>query len=812
MNVRVAVFAPLTRTFDYRVPPELARTGELALGSRVWVPLGGRSVEGVIVSLEHEPSDAMILKPIQERVDAPPLPADLLALARWMADYYQAPLGEALRLMVPAGGRARTHKRVALTDEGRRQASAHQSVLLPPWALPLDGVERALLAKLTAHDVARSELDTALLKKLTARGLVALVDEARVAASPTDRWLTIARALEPVELGRAARRRQIYQAIAEAGELRAADLRQRDAQSGALVAQLVKDGLVSVQERPRRSDPFARFTPDRRPPPQLNAAQAHAVATVEPLIAEKKFAAFVLHGVTGSGKTEVYLQAIAHALALGRQALVLVPEIALTPQLAARFGGRFEGRVVVLHSGLADAERRMASDAIARGEANIVVGARSAVFAPLARLGVIVVDEEHDSSFKQEEGVRYHARDVALMRARAHGAVVLLGSATPSLEMFLAAQDGRLGLLELPFRATTQPLPSVELLDLRQHRPGAQLLTAPLVTALGETLARGEQALLFLNRRGFSTFVLCTSCGKSMGCPDCAVSLTYHQSQTQPGGSQRARLTCHYCGHQTPLPHKCPLCGAAKIERLGYGTEQVEERLRELFPTARVGRLDRDTAEGDGLFRILEALQKGALDIVVGTQMITKGHDFPSVTLVGVVLADQGIGLPDFRASERTFQLLAQVAGRAGRGGRAGRVLIQTYRPDHLAIDCARTHDYARFAAAELEHRRELGYPPLSRMACVRYDGVHPGEVQDVARRGGSAAAAAAKGLGSDENAVILGPSEAPLSRLKGRTRWQLFVRAKTPRAVRWLARAAADIERPSTVRATVDIDPMSML
>jgi primosomal protein N' (replication factor Y) len=587
------------------------------------------------------------------------------------------------------------------------------------------------------------------------------------------------------------------------------------------VEDLVERGLATVEERvvtgPGRAAADAPVTAADEPLPTLTPAQAEAVRALERALAAGAYAPFLLHGVTGSGKTEVYLRVIAAAIARGRRGLVLVPEIALTPQLTARFEARFGGRVAVLHSALSDRERQIAWARLERGEAAIALGARSAVFAPQPELGVVVVDEEHDSSFKQEEGVRYHGRDVALRRARAAGAVAILGSATPSLETYAAARDGRLGLLTLPERATAASLPPVEVVDLRVHKPGpGGFLTAALDEALERTLAAREQAILFLNRRGFSTFVLCRACGQPQRCKHCAVSLTYHRG--------RDRMLCHYCGFDAPAAESCGACGAAALERLGYGTEQVQAVVQERFPAARVARLDRDTAEGDGLVRLLAGVRAREIDIVVGTQMITKGHDFPSVTLVGVVLADHGMGLPDFRASERTFQLLMQVAGRAGRGDRPGRVLVQTYNPQHPAIVAARDHDYLRFFDGELQARVELGYPPAARLACVRVDGEDPRAVRAAAEHAADAVRRLCARAPADERAEVLGPAEAPLSRLKGRTRWQLFIKARSAHALRRLAREARPADAPrrgpgqgtharaGAVRISIDVDPVSTL
>jgi len=531
---------------------------------------------------------------------------------------------------------------------------------------------------------------------------------------------------------------------------------------------------------------------------------AESGGAVEP--ARKAVSAFLLHGVTGSGKTEVYLRVIATALEAGRTALVLVPEISLTPQLAARFRARFGDLVAILHSGLSESARLGEWSRLRRGEARIAVGARSAVFAPLRELGVIVVDEEHDGSFKQDEGVRYHARDVALVRAQRAGAVCVLGSATPSLESAAHAERGTYRMLTLTERPTARPMPSVEIIDLRKYMPdGEAMLSAPLRTAIGETLAAGNQTILFLNRRGFATFVLCRACGHAFRCPHCSVSLTYHRHTD--------RLSCHYCGFQQRVPDVCPSCGAAEtIERKGLGTEKVADAVAEGFPGARVARLDRDVATGAKIEAVLARVARREVDVLVGTQMVTKGHDFPGVTLVGVLCADTGLNLPDFRASERTFQLLAQVAGRAGRGDKLGRVMIQTYRPESPAVVAAAAHDYARFFAAESAARAELGYPPHGRLIAVRIDGADAQEVAQVAHRLAQLAEAAAGRPESAGQVEVRGPVPAPLERLRNRTRWQIWLRSGDRQALRRVARSLLVAEVASTVRVGLDVDPISAM
>jgi primosomal protein N' (replication factor Y) len=538
--------------------------------------------------------------------------------------------------------------------------------------------------------------------------------------------------------------------------------------------------------------------------------QAAAVAAIEARFEARRYGGFLLQGVTGSGKTEVYLRVIARALERGQGALVLVPEITLTPQLVRRYRARFGEGLAVWHSGLTDRERYDQWRLLRSGEVRVAIGVRSAVFAPVRDLAVVVVDEEHDGSFKQERGFPYHARDLALLRAARAGAVAVLGSATPSLEAYDNAAKGKLERLVLTHRATSLPMPRVEIVDLRQHRsgPGGQrVVSGPLHAALHETLARGEQAILFLNRRGFAPSLTCTACGAVRRCDDCAVSLTLHK---RPAG-----LVCHYCGARHPLPERCPTCGAAELKPVGVGTEKAEELIGALFPEARVARLDRDVASGRGAEEVLERLRTGEIDVLVGTQMVTKGHDFPRVTLVGVLLADVGLHMPDFRAGEHTFQLLTQVAGRAGRSALGGRALIQTYSPDHPAIIAARTHDFEGFAELELRSRAELGYPPLGRLAALRLSGPDGARVESAALQLCRALGDARHEAGREGAAVdILGPAPAPIAMVQGRHRWRILLRGKRRDEMRRVILAVYDLieSPPHGVRVQLDIDPVSML
>ncbi len=808
----VAALLPVYGTFHYEVP---ARLAGLALpGCRVLVPFGNRGVTGVVISTAQDPpAELARIRAIDALLDQQPaVSTELLELCLWLAAYYEAPLGEVLRAALPAGAQVSASQIVRITDAGSAALAGHGGAL-PKRARELLAALEAAGGVLPQKRLLAKRGRLADLGFLIEAGFLAYerqAGRARVRAR-TERWARLVRPIEAADrtaLARAPRRLQVLEAIADAGgEIAVSELRSDHPTAAAHLRALRDAGLVATDERELPPGVAAigggLETLAPAAPPSLNAAQR---AATDAIISAEGFAAFLLHGVTGSGKTEVYLHAIAETLRRESSAIVLVPEISLTPQLAARFRARFGDAVAVLHSGLTDRERFDEWQRLRGGSARIALGARSAVFAPLESLGIIVVDEEHDSSFKQEEGVRYNARDVALVRAQRAGGVCVLGSATPSLESFAAASLGRYTLLSLPERATARPLPAVEVVDLRSHRADSEaMLTAPLAAAIEETLAAGDQVILFLNRRGFATFVYCRACGHAFRCHACSVSLTYHR--------RRDRMLCHYCGHCECVPADCSACGAtAAVLRKGLGTEKVADAIAERFAGARVARLDRDVAVGAGVERILSRMARRDIDILVGTQMVTKGHDFPGVTLVGVLWADTGLSLPDFRASERTFQLLTQVAGRAGRGDRAGRVIIQTFRPDEIAIRAAAAQDYPAFFAEETAIRREHHYPPFGHLVALRLDGTDAVAVEAAAQ---TLARHASALRGQLEGAVdVLGPAEAPLAMLKGRTRWHMWLRAAERRPLRRMVRGLIGEtgHTEAGVRISVDVDPISAL
>ncbi len=568
---------------------------------------------------------------------------------------------------------------------------------------------------------------------------------------------------------------------------------------------LVEQGFIAEESRERQRDPFAAVPLIADCPVVPAAGQLAALQATEEALASATFRPMLLHGVTGSGKTEVYLRAVQQALRLGRKALVLVPEIALTPQLVGRFRARFtaEGaRLAVLHSGLSDGERYDAWRTVARGEADIVIGARSAIFAPLEGLGIIVVDEEHEGSYKQGEGFRYHARDLALLRGQMLGATVLLGSATPSLTTFYRAQQGQTEYLPLADRIMGRPLPAVELIDLSEQRSDG-VLAEPLRLALQDNLERGEQSLLLLNRRGFAPFLLCVDCGATVRCPNCEITLTYYQQQRV--------LRCNYCDYSLTPPDICPVCHGSEMAPEGAGTERLEEELAELLPSAVIGRMDRDTTQRKGAHQqLVDGMANRRIDVLVGTQMVAKGHDFPGVTLVGVVNADSALNLPDFRSAERAFSLLTQVAGRAGRGELPGRVLIQTYDPEHYVLSCAAGHDYRLFYDEELANREVLGYPPFGHLVnCLLAGNDEPKVI--VAAEG---LADAWQELAADGAVEVLGPAPCPLSRLRGKWRRQILLKSPSRSALRRLLNHFKELRSrvPAGVTATIDVDPIDML
>ncbi|MBI3608329.1 MAG: primosomal protein N' [Nitrospirae bacterium] len=792
----VVVPAKPDRVFHYEIPAAL-RVG-VKPGVRVRVSFGRRMLDAYVVGVVDR-ADVEQVKPIAAVLDPEPilLPA-VFALCRWISEYYLAPWGKVLANALPTGLKVSAEKRISLTASGLAVDPA-----------TVRGAGRRLLEALRTHErgIGLSQLAAAAgslagLSTLMERGWV---EETQRASDPRLRRRAYVELIGPPSpaprVARAPRQTAVLEALAARGQ--GAFVAELGPEAAGPCRALASRGLVRISQREVERDPYGAVVVDSTGP-TLTPHQRKAVDVLNEAVRTRRFAPYLLWGVTGSGKTEVYLQALAAALAEGRSCLLLVPEIALTGQIVQRVRGRFGRQVAVLHSGLSDAERFEAWTRVRRGEARIALGTRSALFAPLRDLGVIIVDEEQDGSYKQEDGVRYHARDSAMVLGRQTDAVVVLGSATPSLESYANAMSGRYGLLHLPERVESRALPAIRVVDLRAEREQDALLSEALREGITARLSRGEQVLLLLNRRGYAPVVLCHDCGASSRCPQCSVGLTFHRG--------RGRLCCHYCGFAVRPTDRCEGCGSHRVALHGVGTEQVEERLRREWPTARVARMDRDTTRTRFAHdTLLDGMRRRETDILVGTQMIAKGHDLPNVTLVGIINADVGLSLPDFRATERIFQLLAQAAGRAGRGDLVGEVILQTRRPSHEAFLFAQQHDVAGFYERELARRRELGYPPFGRLVIILIAGADESRVMAAAQR---LAEAVKDDLPSGVS--LLGPAPAPLWRLKGRHRWQLILKGPRNAAVREATRAllarTKDLGLPSGVTLDANVDPHHVL
>ncbi len=826
----VALPVPLRTSFTYAVPEALQ--GTVQPGSRVLVPFRKKVMVGVVVELtESAPAETKIREITRVLDFVPALTPKLIELAHWIAGYYLAPVGEVFRAMLPPVTELKSQRQTILTDAGRETVDSLSGGEL---SYGLTSAEAAFLAKLKEKKgmlllgpAAKLGVDASALQRLQRRGLIEIRESVQGRKRRTQRviaWKSGAAAAEEsaakksegknnVETQSAQRKRKeerVRELLkTERGPLPLPQLLKLAQVTRAFIERMLRDGLLESWEEPidPAEDPFdVAYSP---PAHELNAEQESALKGIRARFALGEFGVQLLHGVTGSGKTEVYLRAVQDTLARGKTALVLVPEIALTlwigRQCRSWFGARFEG-VAVLHSALSDVERAREWWRVRNGEARVVVGTRSAVFAPLENLGLIIVDEEQENSFKQEETPRYHGRDVAIVRAKMEGALALLGSATPSMETYHHAREGKYELLMLASRVAERSLASVEIVDLRedfQQTHQSSPISAALHSGIQESLANGTQALVLINRRGYSWSVLCRSCGASVQCVNCSISMTHHK--------QRNRLECHYCGSIQQIPKICPKCQSKYVYFFGEGSEHLEERLRKEFPGARIARLDRDTARTKRQYQeTLGAFAGGALDILVGTQMLAKGHDFQRVTLVGVVSADSSLSLPDFRAAERTFQLLTQVAGRAGRGELSGRVLIQTFYPEHYAIQDAVKQDYGAFFDRELHFRRMMAYPPFTSLANVIVRDVRLEKAIRWSRQ-----LSEYFSPHDDKGVRILGPATAPLARLKKEHRFQFLLKSpKRSVLTKLLSGALAYCEAkeiPDTA-VLVDMDPLSLL
>ena len=824
----VALPVPLDRTFTYAI----AADQQPARGARVIVPFRNEKLIGIVtVEDAVAPTDfeARELETVLD--DEPILSEHLLRLAEWISQYYLAPLGEVLRGMLPLMAEVRRTVYYHITDLGRdiladsmdgdsglraprRSSSKHKD--------SVSGEEQDIQRRVLERLISGERVKVSTLRTATAASLhmlAALVRKKWIVretgaterdARRVERFVVL---VPDARLPRLSEKQQAVLATlsARGGEMTLAELRSKDHPSSTLQT-LVRRGLVRIDERPaafRLGGIQASLMPI-----SLNESQTEALASIAAALGG--FCSFLLHGVTGSGKTAVYLAAMQHALDRGQASILLVPEIGLTPQMVGLLDAAFGARVALLHSALTPEERSEQWRRIHRGEAPIVVGTRSAIFAPVPNLGLILVDEEHDQSYKQEETPRYNARDVAVMRAKLAGAVVVLGSATPSLESWQNSVQGKYMRLEMSDRVQNRPLPEVELVDMRSEFKQTghdQLFSRSLVDQTRQVLDRGEQALILLNRRGYSFAVICRACGQKLECQNCAIALTHHKPLADEAGLARAgqRLECHYCGFKRIVPAHCPQCGSEHLFYLGAGSQQGEERLAEIFPGARIGRMDRDTVRGrHDLEHLLSRLHSGEINLLVGTQMIAKGHDIHGITLVGVVGCDHALSMPDFRAAERVFQLMTQVSGRAGRGDLPGRVVVQTYYPDHYAILAATRHDYASFAERELKYRRWMHYPPFGVLANVL---IQSEKLEEAA--GWSATFGKWFQRAAPEGVRVLGPCTAPIARIKGIYRFHLILKAASRSSLNSALRAAlanADKEAIPRRCVVVDVDAQRLM
>jgi len=806
----VALPVPLRTAFTYAVPPALIE--QVKIGSRVLVPFRKKLLVGVVIEFAEEAPEETKIREISKVIDfTPALTPKLIELGQWIAGYYVAPIGEVFRAMLPPVTEIATKRQIVLTEAGRnfvRQWKAGGTLT------DLSGLETEFLSKMLEKKVqwrigpgSKLGIDSAQLQRLQKREYVEIRESVQGRRRKTQKvvaWKTTAAA---ANLG--AKEARIHELLTERGPLPLAQLSKLASVSRAVIERMVRDGVLESWEETidPAEDPFdTGYSP---PAHTLNETQERAFNAIRSRFELGEFGVQLLHGVTGSGKTEVYLRSVQDTLARGKTAIVLVPEIALTlwigRQCRAWFGARFEG-VAVLHSALTDVERAREWWRVRNGEARVVVGTRSGVFAPLENLGLVIVDEEQENSYKQEETPRYHGRDVAIVRAKMENALALLGSATPSLETYHNAVNGKYELLSMEKRVENRSLAAVSIVDLRddfRQTHQTSPISKTLHAGIAECLEFKTQALVLINRRGYSWSVLCRSCGASVQCANCSISMTYHKS--------RNRLECHYCGSIQAVPKVCPKCDSKYVHFFGEGSEHLEERLRKEFPGARIARLDRDTARTKQQYQeTLGAFANGALDILVGTQMLAKGHDFQRVTLVGVISADSSLSLPDFRAAERTFQLLTQVAGRAGRGDLPGRVLIQTYYPDHYAIQDAVRQDYLSFYERELQFRRMMSYPPFSSLANVIVrDASLERAIQWSRKLSEYFSPHDNKGM------RVLGPASAPLARLKKEHRYQFLLKSpKKSLITRVLSGALAfcDAHEIPQTAVLVDMDPLTLL
>ena len=805
--VEVAVNLPVYQTYTYSVPADYI--DDISAGMRVLVPFGQRRVTGYVLGAQQPPK----LKDIKPILDIPDdsalFPASLIPFIRWVADYYIHPIGDVIKCALPGGLNMSELIMLSITPDGRKA-----------MINGLDGAALDVLTLLIKGDQPLKDIRSALPHRLPLTFIESMGDRG---------WIRIRRQIKKDRIGPRlemfvksgqsltkpnslkGQRKKIWERVIQSGEISIRQLKTEVRTTTRTIKALVDTGYLAFIKKSVYRDPFGD-TVAADTPHILNPDQNTALKQVSHTI-EKGFNTFLLAGVTGSGKTEVYMQLAAEVIRRKLPVIILIPEIALISQMERRFRARFGEQVAILHSGLSYGERYDQWMRISRGEVSIAIGARSAIFAPFSRVGLIVVDEEHDTSYKQEGNLRYNARDLAVVRAKLDHGVALLGSATPSIQSYYNATQKKFVELSLNQRVEERQLPKITIVDLRNNRDLRgmdRFISAELRQAMIETLNRNEQVLLFLNRRGFANFPVCGECGQTVKCKHCDISMTLHQKANA--------LRCHYCGFSRPALAACTVCGSSHIRYLGLGTEKIESAVRELFPDARIARMDRDTTKRKGaIVKILKELRNGNIDVLIGTQMVAKGHDFPNITLVGILCADLSMNFPDFRAGERTFQLLAQVSGRAGRGDLPGRVILQTYNPDHFSILAAKKQDFKSFYEQEIDFRRTLKYPPFSRIIQLKVSGQDKRQSESLAGSLGQCCRRLRQGEPYFQNSVtVMGPIEAALPRIAGKYRWQILLKAQKVKTLHRFARSLM-ADHPTLfnrrgIHVAVDVDPYFMM
>lgn len=802
MFIKVALNIPADKLFTYEVPVELQE--HIAIGKRVFVSFGRRKRTGFIIEINNS-CNLEKVKFVSEVLDEEPLFSEQdLRFYQWITNYFMYPLGKALAEIIPAGSEKKDFLWITpLPVTKETPLSPAQKKI---WELLQQYPQGITLAGLTK--VCRLKNLSSTIANLHLAGLLQIDEKQKKQLAPLREKVVKISNIGMDEQKLTRRQEELVAFLQKRGEMPLNELICSSGISSAVVKKLQDKGIIELSETEKiRATAIDSLTGENKMTPALNAQQQKALREISAHLEKNSFKPILLHGVTGSGKTEVYLNAIAQVLKNDGSAIYLVPEIALTPQLVSRISGRFgQEQIAMMHSGIAEPIRYDQWRQIRRGRIKLVIGARSALFAPLPNLKLIIVDEEHDASYKQDDRLCYHGRDMAVLRAKLERAVVVLGSATPGIRSYYNARNKKYSYLEISRRVEDKPLPEIEIVDMKAQsslQGGSSILSDNLISAIKRTLARKEQVLLFLNKRGFDTFMICADCGYNFRCPNCAVSLKSHAAE--------GVIKCHYCNYTQKAMPLCPSCGGSRILNYGTGTQKLEAQIKDLFPEARIQRMDSDTTQAKGAQgKILRKLEEQEIDILVGTQMITKGHDFPFITLVGVICADTALNIPDFRAAERTFQQLTQVAGRGGRGATPGKVIIQTFNPQHFTLKHVQNHDYKSFYAEEIVFREDLRYPPFSRIINLRLSATKKETLLDQA---GQLKDTAQKLCAEYGNKIeIIGPAESPLAKIKNRWRWQMLLKSENAAALHQLVRRLMQTRGKNSVRVTVDVDPENFM